>query len=95
MILVAMGDDDPQHLLAIRLQVRDVRDDVVDPRQLLIREHQAAVDHDDVVAVLDGIHVLADLPQAAQGDELQRCVPLAARGGSPAPAPRACSFLSH
>ena len=95
MVLVAVGDDDRQHLLTVRLQVGDVGDDVVDPRQLLVREHQAAVDHDDIVAVLDGVHVLADLPQAAQGDELQRCVPLSARGGSPASAPRPCSFFSH
>ena len=60
-VFVAVGDDDAADLVLALLQVGDVRDDQVDPQHVLFGEHQAAVDDDDVVGVLDDHHVLADL----------------------------------
>src|SRR5436305_1960922 len=66
-----VGNDDAAHLVAALFQVGDVGDDQVDAQHRLLGEHEAAVDHDDVVAVLEGHHILADLFKAAQRDGAQ------------------------
>ena len=71
-ILMGVGDQEGPNLLAVLAQVGDVRDDEVYPEHLFVGEHEAAVDHDDVVAVLEDVHVLADLPHASQGDDPER-----------------------
>ena len=48
--------------------VGDVGDDEVDAEHLLVGEHEAGVDGDHVVAVLEQHHVLADLAETAEGD---------------------------
>src|SRR5439155_6912100 len=40
-----------------------------DPRHLVVGEHEAAVDGEEVVARLQDHHVEADLPEAAEGDD--------------------------
>ena len=69
MVLVGVGDEERLDVLAALLEVGDVGDDEVDPEHLLVGEHQAAVDHDDVVAVLEHVHVLADLAHPAERDD--------------------------
>ena len=71
-VLVGMGDQEGPDLLAVLAQVGDVRDDEVDPEHLLVGEHESTVDDDDVVAVLEDVHVLADLPHASEGDDPER-----------------------
>jgi hypothetical protein len=71
-ILVGMGDEERTDVGAALLEVGDVGDDEVDAKHLLVGEHQAAVDDDDVVAVLEDVHVLADLPYPAERDDPQR-----------------------
>ncbi len=73
-ILVGMGDQERPDVGAALLEVADVGDDEVDAVHLLVGEHQAAVDHDDVVAVLEDVHVLADLPHPAERDDAERRV---------------------
>ena len=46
--------------------------DEIDAVHLLVGEHEPAVDDDDLVAVLEDEHVLADLADAAERDDLQR-----------------------
>ena len=41
----------------------------VDAEHLVARELDAAVEHDDLAAVLDGGHVLADLAESAERDD--------------------------
>ena len=72
MILVGVSDQEGADLLPVLTQVADVGDDQVDPEHLLIGEHEPAVDDDDVVAVLEDVHVLADLPDASEGDDAER-----------------------
>src|SRR6187397_1607605 len=68
-VLVRMGDEECLDVGAAILEVGDVGDDEVDAEHLLVREHESAVDHDDVVAVLEDVHVLADLPHPAERDD--------------------------
>ena len=71
MILVGVGDDEGLDPLALVAQVGDVRHDEVDAVHLLLGEHQAAVDDDDLVGELEDRHVLADLADAAERDDPQ------------------------
>ncbi len=71
MVLVAVGDDEAPELLPVFLQIGHVRDHHVDARHIVVRERQSAVDDDDILPVFEEGHVLSDLAQAPQGDELQ------------------------
>ena len=73
-VLVGVGDEERPDLGAVLLEVGDVGDDEVDAEHLLVGEHEAAVDDDDVVAVLEDVHVLADLPHPAERDDAERLV---------------------
>ena len=68
-VLVSMGEDDPAHLLAPRQEVREVRDDVIHPGHLVVREHEPAVDGQEVLARLQQHHVETDLPEAAERED--------------------------
>ncbi len=68
-VLVAVREDDRAKALALGERVGEVGDDVVDPGQFVVREHQPAVDGEEVVAGLDEHHVEADLAEAAEGNE--------------------------
>ena len=82
-VLVGVGDEERPHVLAALLEIGDVGDDEVDAEHLLVGEHEAAVDDDDVVAVLEHVHVLADLPHPAERDDAERHVWV--RGGHRVP----------
>ena len=68
-VLVRVGDDEGLDALALVAQVGDVRHDEVDAVHLLLGEHEAAVDDDDLVGELEDGHVLADLADAAERDD--------------------------
>ena len=70
-VFVAVGDDDAAHLVLVLHHVAHVRDDQVDTQHVLFGEHQAGVDDEDVITVLQRHHVLADLAQPAEGYHLQ------------------------
>ena len=65
-ILVSVRQKDAADLLLVLFEVGDVRDDQVNAQHIFVRECDAAVHDDDVVAVLDHGHVLADLVQTAE-----------------------------
>ena len=71
MVLVAVGDDEALQLLPVLLQIGHVRDHHVDARHIVVREGKAAVDDHDVLSVFQERHILSDLAQSPQGDELQ------------------------
>ena len=71
-VLMRVREEDAAHLRLVVLQVGDVGDDEVDAEHLLVGEHQAGVDDDHVVALLDGHHVLADLANTAERDHAKR-----------------------
>ena len=70
-ILVAVGEDDAAHALAIFDEIRNVGDDDVDAEQFGFGEHEAGVDDNDVVSPAHGHAVHAELAKAAQRDDLQ------------------------
>ena len=71
MILVAVGQTDGADILAAFAQPGNIRNHVVDSGRVRAGKHQAAVNDDNVVAVLVGHHVEADFAQTAQRDDLQ------------------------
>ena len=71
MVFVAVGEQDGAHLLLALHEVADIRDHHVDAEHVRFRKHEAAVHDDDVIAVLEGRHVQADLAETAQCHELE------------------------
>ena len=82
MVLVAVGEDDPEHLLVLSEQVADVGDDEVDAGHVLAGEHQAGVDDQDLVVPLQGPHVAADLAEPAEGDVAELQIRLSCSGSA-------------
>ena len=68
-VLVAVREHDAVKALALGERIREIRDDVIDARQLVVGKHQPAVDGDDVVTGLDQHHVEADLAQPAERNQ--------------------------
>src|SRR5690606_10986898 len=78
-VLVAVGQHPAAHLVGVLDHPVDLRHDDVDAQHLRLGEGQAAVDEQDLVVVLEGEHVLADLAHAAERDDLQLAVVLERR----------------
>src|SRR5699024_3531509 len=70
-VLVAMGEDEAHDPVVAPLEVGEVGQDQVDARLRRLREEDAAVDDEDLAAVLEDGHVAADLAEAAEGDDPQ------------------------
>ena len=70
-ILVSVGDKHTPQTAVVLYQIADVGDDAVNAVHIVAGEGHAAVHDDDLAAVLVGGHVLADLIQTAQRDDLQ------------------------
>ena len=70
-VLVAVGDEDAPDLVLVLDEVAHVGDDHVDAVHVVVGKAHAAVHHDDVAAVLVDGEVLADLVQAAKGNDFQ------------------------
>ena len=80
-VLVRVRDEEGLDLLAALLEVGHVGHDEVDAEHLLVGEHQAAVDDHDLVAVLEDVHVLADLAHPTERDDAQDRVGRGRSGG--------------
>jgi hypothetical protein len=63
MILVPVRDQDGPQISQALPHVANIRNDEVDPALPFLRELAPAVDDDEIVPVLDGGHVFADLVQ--------------------------------
>ena len=61
MILMAMGNDQAANLLPVFLKIGLIRNDVVNAQHISLGEDGAAINHDDIIAVFNGGHVLSDL----------------------------------
>ena len=70
-VLVPVGDEYAANTVSPFHQVGNVRDYEVDAQHSLLRELDAAVYDDNVVAEFEGHHVLADFPQPSQGNDAQ------------------------
>ena len=70
-VLVAVGDEEAAELLLVFRKIGDVRNDKVHAVHVVLGEAEAAVDDDHVLAVFQHGHVLADLIQTAERNDLQ------------------------
>jgi len=61
-------DDAANHVLPLA-EVREVRQNEVDPEVLVAREREPGVDDDDRILRLVGGHVLPDLAEPAERDD--------------------------
>ena len=88
-VLVAVGEDDRLDVVGAVAQVGEVGQDEIDAEHLGGREHQAGVDDDDPAVLFDDGHVLADLPQPAEGRTRNFLTPGLVRRRGQADVPRA------
>ncbi len=70
-VFVAMGKDDGADVFPVLREVGDVGNDDVDAEQFRFREHEAGIDHDDVVFPADCEAVHAEFAEAAERDDFQ------------------------
>ena len=80
MVFVTVGDEEGLELVGVLLDITHVRNDEVDAEHFFFGKHEAAVDGDHVVAVLEDDHVTADLAQAAEWDYAEAFVRTGERG---------------
>src|SRR6266516_1944284 len=65
-VLMPVGEENPEDLAPAVEQIRDVGQDQVDAEHVLLREHQPGVHDQDSVLPLERPHVDADLAETAQ-----------------------------
>ena len=65
-VFVAMRGDHADQAMGVLAQPREVREDEVDAEVLELREHQPAIEHQELVLALQDHAVAADLAQAAE-----------------------------
>jgi hypothetical protein len=70
MVLVAVSKHDSFEFVPVLSEEREVGQDQVDPRHLLVRKGQAGVDQNDAALLPHGGHVLAYLSQAPKRYDL-------------------------
>ena len=71
MVLMPMREDDSLDLFAILNQIRDVRNHKVNAQHVIFGEHQSCVNQQNLIVHTNDRHIFADLPQAAQRNDLQ------------------------
>ena len=76
MILVAVSDEDTTNLVSVFHKVGYVGNNQVDTQHLIIGEAEAGIDYDNVIAIFNGRHILADLLQTAEGDNAKLRIPI-------------------
>src|SRR5437667_8633007 len=69
-VFMAVSENDGANMLAIFQQIGDIGDDDVNAQQLGFREHEAGVNHDDVVTPAKGNAVHAELNEAVERGEV-------------------------
>ena len=71
MILVTVCNDDALDFVFAFKDIFHVRDDDVNPQHIALGEHEAAIDDQQLIVVFKDHHILADLANAAEGDNAQ------------------------
>ena len=66
MVFMAMGKQITADMIPFPHQIGDVRNHQVHSQHVFLREHTAAVHHNDVVFIFKNIHVLAYFVHTAQ-----------------------------
>ncbi len=66
-ILVAVGDDDPAHLIAAAEHIIKIGDDVIHAQHIAVGEHQAGIHNQDLALIFIHHHIFTNFPQSTQG----------------------------
>ena len=83
MVFVAVGQQEATEAVDAFTQERDIWNDEVDAALFLFGKLDARIDQDDVLATLDGGGVLADLADAAEGNDADGVLIRRERGSTP------------
>ena len=62
--------DETAHLIDVFLKITHVRYHEVDAQHIVVREPEPAVNHDYVILVLKDSHILSDLTETSERDDL-------------------------
>ena len=71
MVLMPVGEDDGLNLFAILQQIRNIGNHEINSQHIVLGEHQSCVDQQNLIVHAKNRHIFADLPQAAQRNDLQ------------------------
>ena len=69
-VLVPVCQDETAHLIDVFLKITHVRYHEVDAQHIVVRETEPAVNHDYVILVLKDSHILSDLTETSERDDL-------------------------
>ena len=70
MILMPMRQYDRLNHVTILDKVSNIGNDEINPQHIFLREHQPGIHHEDLIIHADSRHILSDLTQPAQRDNL-------------------------
>ena len=71
MIFVTVGYDQSLDLVAVVLDIFEIRQNNVDAEHIVVGEHESAVDDDRLVFIFEHCHVLTDFTESADRDNLK------------------------
>ncbi len=69
-IHMPVGDDHPPDTIPLGAEIVVIRDDVIHPQHVTLREHHSHIHDENVAPVLEDDHILTDFPQSTQGNDL-------------------------
>ena len=70
MVLMAVSQHHSLDHIPVLDEVGDIRDNEIYPQHILLREHEAGIDDQNLIIYTNNGHVLADFPKSAQGNDL-------------------------
>ena len=76
MIFVAVCEHDGLDLVAVLEEIRDIRNHEIDAEHILLREHETGINEQDLILIADDRHILANLSQTAERNDLQFLISL-------------------
>ena len=69
MIFVPVGNNDPHNFVTVIFEILEIRDDLVDPQDIVVGEHDPGIDDQNLIIVFVDHHVFTDFPQTTQGND--------------------------
>ena len=72
MVFVAVGKaESPRTLCKRSREVGDIGNNDVDAEHVRLGKHQAAIDNDDIIAILENGHIQTDFAQTSEGNDFE------------------------
>src|SRR4030065_1229891 len=87
MVIMSVGDKHATDIFFFTVEIRDVRDQIINARHILVRKLESHIQNNYILAIFKDGHVAADLSQPAKRDDAQISaksgVSVAGHGASP------------